>query len=113
MAVSAEVLIVELYNRGRNGKAQTFASATLAEHERIDSDKIAVYIDQGTATVSWIESCIRLNVEHRIVGFRLPCNGTDDSHSDRIARSSRLPICKAPLALAHTNIVSEGASRQV
>ena len=71
MPVFAEALIIELYDWRRNGKAKPFATSTLAEHESIDADKIAIYIDQRTAAVSWIERCIGLNVEHWIVGIRL------------------------------------------
>ena len=55
MSVSTQVLVVEPNDRGRDCKPQSFTSTAFAEHERIDANKIAVYIDQRTAAVPWIE----------------------------------------------------------
>ena len=71
-AVLAKVLIIEIDDCCGDGKTQPLAAATFAQHHCVYSDKIAIDIYQWTATVSWIEGRIGLDVHPGIVGIGLP-----------------------------------------
>src|SRR5438552_1736565 len=66
-AVLAKVLIIEIDDCCGDGKTQPLAAATFAQHHCVYSDKIAIDIYQWTATVSWIEGRIGLDVHPGIV----------------------------------------------
>src|SRR5579884_1377342 len=65
MSVFPKPLIVKLNNLGWDRKTEPFAAATFAENHSIDSNYIAVHIEQRTAAVSWIERGVSLDVHHR------------------------------------------------
>ena len=85
--VFAEICIHNLDDARGDGEAETFASPAFCQNEGIQSHHVAVEIDQCATTVSGIDWCICLYVNHPLVGIQLAPGGTDHTHGDRILQS--------------------------
>ena len=103
MPVLAQAVINKIDYARRNGKAQTFTSATLAQNESVDAHHIAVHVHQRTAAVARVDRRIGLNIVQRFCGIGLTRHRADHTHRDRILQTLR--AADSQHHLSHPNVL--------
>jgi hypothetical protein len=66
----------------RRRETDAFAATRLRQDERVDADDRPVGVDQRAAAVARIDRCVRLHVDHRVIGFDLPRHRAHDAERD-------------------------------
>src|SRR5580692_1445372 len=72
--ILTQALVNEAHNSCRNGKAQPLAPTRFGENESINPYDVTFGIDQGAATITWVDRRIGLNVNQWTRRIGLPRN---------------------------------------
>ena len=87
--VPTQLLTGHLDDRARDRKPEALASARRRDDERVDSDNVALDIDERSAAVAMVDGRVGLDVHQRAVRVELTGGGADDPHRDRLLQPKR------------------------
>ena len=82
-----------------NSEAETFTAARLRQNHRVDSYQATFDIHQRSTAVARIDGRVRLEINHAVVGPKLPRDRADHTHAHRALEAAGTADCDHQLAL--------------
>ena len=109
----ADLFVDGAHDIARRREGETFIAGGSRGDERVDPHEPAPQIDQRSTTTPRIDGRIGLDVDHRRLGFELPCDRADDAKRDRVTQSERAAEGDHELTGFQVIRVTKGKSREV